>query len=266
MDLPVYISMTTISRRLGTLDNVIGSLLTQTHHADKIILNISEEPYLLDAGVRAEDLPDQTKAWVAAGKVELHSGPNLGSYRKILPTLERYQGLDYWVATADDDVFYPEGWLEGLVRSASEHQCVAAYRCRLMRRDGDRVAPYLTWPLVGSFSESSAYGVPADKPSLYLFPTGRGGVMYHSRHFRDLASLRELRELAPGQDDIALKFLTMIQNVPVILASIPGDKDVSAEFLGVDDGPMLWVVNASGANDLAIMAILGWCRLKGVAV
>ena len=182
---PVFISLTTIRARLPVLDQVLETLLRQSLRADRIMLNISIDPYALDAGIRFEQLPVRTREWAVAGKIEIYFGRNIGPYRKIMPTLQRFSGIDYFVATADDDVLYPEDWLEGLVAAARSHGCVAAYRCRLMEHHGAALTRYNSWSFPVTEDDFRAHGLDRATPSLRLFPNGRDGVIYHSRHLKD---------------------------------------------------------------------------------
>ena len=50
--LPVYISLTTISKRIHTIYDTILSLFSQTYPIEEIHLYISREAYLLDDGIQ----------------------------------------------------------------------------------------------------------------------------------------------------------------------------------------------------------------------
>ncbi|WP_454916396.1 hypothetical protein [Xanthobacter sediminis] len=257
---PVYVSLTTISSRLDVLDVVVHSLMNQTRPADKIILNISLEPFMLDRGIRFEDLPPRTRAAAASGTLELYYCRNTGPYRKVLPVLDRFADTDYLIATADDDVAYPPEWLEVLVATALEYRCIAAYRCREMTVAHNRLGPYNDWPLVTG--RAHLRNIRGRSPSLSLFPTGRDGVIYSSDHFRDKKALAHLQAIAPAQDDLAFKFLTLLQGVPVALA--PREATSAAEqweFPEAGGGrkATLWDLNRHGENDAAAARIAAWC-------
>lgn len=257
----IYISFTSISSRIGDTDRVIHSLLAQSLRADKIIFNISREPFLEDLGISESDLSPFIRKAIADGRIELNYCTNFGPYRKILPTLERYSGSNFWVATADDDVIYPNSWLEGLIKSAAEHKSISAYRCRLLLVDNGRILPYNTWPLINSsFIEKFGGGGEFSKPSLMFFPTGRDGILYHSSHLSDLETLSALRRQAPFQDDIVLKFYTLMKNIPVSIAPSP-ERWEAEVFPGTgNSGPSLWNLNKDGENDKAIARVLDYCK------
>ena len=259
---PVFISLTTIADRLNTLDQVLERLIYQNLPADRIILNLSLEPYMLDFGIKFEQLPPQTRKWVVAGKVEIYYVRNTGPYRKIVPTLERFGKEDCLIANADDDVLYPPEWLEVLVDTAQTYQCVAAYRCRLMEGSGEKLKPYAAWPLLVFPSTLKQREIDDLHPLMRLFPTGRDGVIYHSKHFRDVQALHALQSLAPGQDDITLKFVMMLAGVPAIMAPRERTSAPLTEFRSsLAGGELLWPANSSGKNDVALASVVEWCRL-----
>lgn len=258
----IYVSLTTIAARVGCLDRVLGSLLRQTLEPDRIILNVSLSPYMADSGIQFESLPEQTRKWVLAGNVEMYYCENTGPYRKIIPVLKRFGFSNYYIATADDDVIYPPRWLEVLSNTATSTQSVSAFRCRVMSFAGDRLAPYNTWPLLLSSGNGAAQGVQDGKPSLLLFPTGRDGVIYHAGWFEDFAALLELQGLAPGQDDIAFKFATLMAGVGVMRAprehtGVP----IGSDFEGLSsNSSCLWSLNSVGKNDEVLGKVTDWCQ------
>jgi Glycosyl transferase family 2 len=212
---PVFASLTTISSRIGYLDEVIESLNAQTLRAEKIVLNVSRDSFALDEGISFEDLPTATRKLAVQGRVEVYFTRNTGPYRKLLPLLRRMQGEDCLIASADDDVIYPPRWLEGLRDAFVEHRCVVAYRCRAMRIKDGTFAPYNTWPVFFFGKEPDYTDVRDEARQLLICPTGRGGIMYHPSFFPALDLVERLRTLAPMQDDLAFRFATLVQGIPV---------------------------------------------------
>lgn len=249
----IIVSLTTISTRLHTLDRVMAGLMNQTRKAERVILNISLDPFMMDMGIRFEHLPEQTRRYALAGVIEIYFCRNTGPYRKIIPTLQRYGVGDYYIVTADDDVLYPPEWLEVLYATAVSNNCIASYRCRQILFSGTGFTPYRDWPLL-----KAQGSVPAQD----RLPTGRDGVMYHASYFQDRETLRQLVQLAPLQDDVALRFTTLSTGIPVAIAerqstSAPGGHEFP------DASPTnaaLWVMNYGGKNDEAIAACYGWIR------
>ncbi len=253
---PLLVSLAVISDRLPALDYVLVTLLEQTLRPDKVMLAISPEPYLLDKGVRPDDLPPLTRREIAAGRVELMVVPNTGPYRKLLPTLERLAGTPGWVATADDDVLYPPRWLEGLVRAAGPAAAIACYRARIAGATATGMTPYETWPLVHRDTAVDPAG------GLGVFPTGRGGVLYPTLAFPDAAVMETLSALAPAQDDLAFRVATLLGGVPAIPVSPAAAGSRHWEFPpAMGPSPNLYDgVNAGGANDKALARLVAAVR------
>ncbi|WP_181707484.1 glycosyltransferase family 2 protein [Chthonobacter rhizosphaerae] len=255
---PVLVSLAVISQRLPALEFVIASLLEQTLSPAKVMLAISPEPYLLDAGVRPDDLPAFVRREIESGRVELMVVPNIGSYRKLMPVLERAAGTPTWVATADDDVLYPPRWLEGLYRAAAPTGAIAAYRARVARVEDGRLTPYESWPLLHRDKVVDQTG------GLGIFPTGRGGVLYRTDAFPSLAIVEALRRLAPAQDDLAFRVATLLTRTPVVPVP-PSDAGAGHWEFPSAMGPTPGLydqLNASGANDEALATLAQAVRSK----
>lgn len=255
---PVFVSFTTISSRLGLLSRMIDSLLAQTLRADRIILNLSRGPFLLDQGVAFSDLPRDVRSRVAAGDVEVYFTPNSGPYRKLLPTLRRFRGESFFVATADDDWVYPTDWLAGLHDLAASRAGIAAHRVRVMAvRDG-RFLPYNAWPSVPPERAALDQLAPAAR-NLLLCPGGGYGAMYHSSMFPDLDLLEELRALAPEQDDLAIRFVTLLSRIPVRIVGRTVEQGAAATHIGTSNDSLFWLFNVKGGNDAALEQLVRYC-------
>ena len=255
--LPIIVSLAVMRSRIGSLDRVISSLLAQSVAPAKIVLNVSRQPYLLDQGLAFEDLPEFTRRLITSGKVELYFTENTGPYRKVVPTLRRFGHRPFLLATADDDVVYPKHWLAGLRDALSTRACVAAYRVRAMTAYEGRLFPYNQWPIVYA-DQLDQSAIRPEARELLLFPTGRGGVMYDSRFFPDLRLIDQLRAFAPAQDDLALRFATMVGRIPVTCVHWSKSGADHWEFPSADTaGPNLFEsINAKGGNDEALQRLI----------
>ena len=98
---PVYVSMTTISKRIKQVSRTISGLIQGKLVPTHIYLCISEEPFLLDKGITS--IPDNLLSLVAAKYLTIVYTQNIGPHRKLLPVLKRYWGQDVFIATVDDD-------------------------------------------------------------------------------------------------------------------------------------------------------------------
>ena len=112
----LIISLTTIHSRVHTIHKVINSLLSQDSSlAFEVRLYISEEPYLLDEGIKHIPSELQKLEENNGNKFRIIKTPNIGPYRKFLPLMKDYYDgvIDFsHFITVDDDTVYPQGWLQ----------------------------------------------------------------------------------------------------------------------------------------------------------
>lgn len=121
----------------------------------------------------------------------------------------------------DDDIVYPPTWLAGLLEASRRHpDCVVAYRCHAIRFDGDRLAPYRSWP---TFDLSP--------PSFAAFATSVSGQLLPASLVDAIRDAGEaFLELAPTADDIWLHRVAVangyrtaqVEAHPVHFPFIPG--------------------------------------------
>lgn len=113
-----------------------------------------------------EDLPKNIRRLHRMG-VEIEFVEDIRSYRKLLPALERFPNAI--VVTADDDILYPSGWLENLLRGHEQHtDAIVCYRGTQILLDQNGLAPYKQWP---EYTRR-------DEPSYLLFAQGGEGALY----------------------------------------------------------------------------------------
>lgn len=171
----LIVSLTSFPPRFEQLKLALGCLLDQTVRADRIILWIAEEDYCR--------LPNDVVSLGAAGGLEIRTCEDIGPYKKLIPALEAFP--EAFIATADDDNFYPRNWLRTLV-SAYDGSSVI---CCLGGRDG-RTVP--SW-----------FNLRRSEPSLDIQPFGCGGTLYPPHCFSNEVSDRSLFiKLCPTGDDI----------------------------------------------------------------
>jgi hypothetical protein len=250
---PVDVSLTTISTRLPTLAGTLRSLMDQDHDALRVHLWISEEPHLLDAGIRR--LPAEIAALEAGsgGRLCIERCPNWGPYRKLVPYLRRHWGASRLVVTADDDTIYPRDWLAGLLAAWETYGCCVAYRGHRMGVVRGEVAPYRSW-MRAPIEEN---------PSRLLLPTGKDGVLYDTAFFEEgVLDMETALRIAPTVDDLWFRWHLAARGVPVHLIST----DYATGSLAgaeTDAADSLYLrYNLQGGNDAAIAALEAHFRAR----
>ncbi len=198
----VVVSLTSVPWRFDKLHAVLASLLWQSVRPDKVVLWLSEFNQKGERIVDPNNLPANLRRMQRKG-VEIEFVDDVRSYRKLIPSLERFP--DAVIITVDDDTFYPGDWLEKLL-SAHKNlpEAVVCYRGTRMLVNQDGIEPYITWP---------EYTV-RDEPSYLLFAQGCEGILYPPGALHPEVHNREaFMELSPTADDVWFKAMALYNDV-----------------------------------------------------
>lgn len=214
----LIISLTSYPPRFDTLHLTLKSLLDQSIKPDRVILWIAEEDF--------DELPNSVLG-LQDGLFRIERCANLRSFKKIIPALLSYP--EAFIVTCDDDTFYPAGWLEGLVDSYNPHErSIVCYRAHRPRYSADgTAAPYRKW-------RHDAADRRTRSPSIDLYPTGNGGVLYPPHSLCSEATNMELVEqLTPLCDDMWLYFCR--QRAGWSAKRVPGRRGEFIAWTGTQD-------------------------------
>lgn len=225
----VVISLTSHGKRLRHVHLTIESLLRGTVVAP-IFLWLDKEDF-------AAPLPAPLQRLVARGLQVRCSDGKFGPHTKYWPMFRETSSR---VVTVDDDIIYPEWFLEKLLNTAAP-ATVTAYRAHEIALEGNALAPYRSWGPACSTHPSTTY-----------FATGVSGVLY-PRTFIDhvVAAGDEFMALCPRADDIwlhvsALRSGHKIRQVFAKPQNFPINPPAQRNSLVMD--------NLSGGNDAQIAA------------
>ncbi len=116
---PVYVSLTTMRRRIYGLSSTVGSIIEGSVLPDHIYIFVSKEPYLLDEGVTEEFLLSklsQSRSLIAEFPfISIVFTENIGPHRKLLPLLFDKWREDCVIITIDDHEWYAKDTLSSLI-------------------------------------------------------------------------------------------------------------------------------------------------------
>ena len=158
----LVVSLTSYPARFRNLDRTIKSLLDQTVRPDRVILWLDEQAVpLLPRSVR--DLEGEL--------FQVRGTRDIRSYTKIIPALAAFP--DAFIVVADDDIYYPDNWLKGLVDAYDPANPAIVYHRghRIAHRADGSLEPHRRWQREVRDEQSLL-------PSTDVMPTGVGGVMY----------------------------------------------------------------------------------------
>lgn len=202
--LELIISLTSYPERIPDIHYTLFSLLNQNEKADRVILWLAEEQF----PGKEKDLPDNVLNLQKFG-LEIRWCHDIRSYKKLIPALKEFPNAI--IVTADDDIWYPQDWLEKLYKAYLKYPyAVIGHRGHRIKIENGEVAPYSHW----------RKNILALWPRYDNFVTGCGGILYppHSL-YKDVCNVDLFQKLAPYADDIwfwAMAVLngTKIKNIP----------------------------------------------------
>lgn len=183
----LVVTLTSYPPRFPALALTLRSLLAQRTRPDELALWI--------AHADLARLPATVLALRRRG-LTIRACDDLRSYKKLLPALARDRRAFHVIA--DDDVFYPSGWLGTLVsgHDASAPAILAARANRMTMGPDDRPGRYTRW-------QHDVIDADARRTSVDLVPTGVGGVLYPPGSLpADAQDYAAIRRLAPHADDL----------------------------------------------------------------
>ena len=105
----VIVSLTSFPDRIPYIHKCLYSLMNQKYKPNMLILWLSEKQF----PNKDKDLPNSVLELKEKGLSIFWVKEDIGSYKKLIPTLKRYP--NDIIVTADDDLYYPSDWLENLV-------------------------------------------------------------------------------------------------------------------------------------------------------
>lgn len=197
----IIISLTSFPKRIKTVHLAINTLLRQTMKPDKIILWLSNEEFQNGEN----DLPNELIELKKLG-LEIMWCNNLGSYKKLVPTLKMFP--NDIIITADDDIYYDENLVSDLYASYLENKnCIIAKRvCKVSLKENILSAKKL------EEKENS-------KPDFKNLIMGGAGCLFppNSLH-KDVFDKEKILNLIPTHDDIYFWAMAVINNKKIKIA------------------------------------------------
>lgn len=196
----IVVSLTSFGHRVNDVYLTIESIFQQMQKASKIILWLAIDEF----PNKEKDLPRSLIKQMERGLSVRFCDEDLGPYKKFFYTLKEYSNS--LILTVDDDVLYPSDMIDQLYRAYQSMpnviHCQRAQRITLDTRGN--LIPYKKWKK----------GYMVDEPSLDVFPTGVGGVLYFPGCFaEEILDKETFMKMSPGADDVWLKAMSLKKGV-----------------------------------------------------
>lgn len=225
---PVIVSLTTFGPRIRKVHQVLKLMLTQTVRPDRIVVYVGKDQF------NESILPTKLKVFRELYGIEVQFVEDIGPHTKYFYAIKDNPAAI--VITVDDDVKYPADLIAELMSSFERHpRCVSAARGHRITFDNGVIKKYREWDY--KFS-----GL-IDTPSMRLFATGVGGVLYPPQVLpAETFNLPELKRLSLKNDDIWLKFMQAIHGTrvvftkPYVTKHIKGSQKVALNQSNVTGG------------------------------
>jgi hypothetical protein len=109
----IIVSLTSWPKRIFNVATVINSLLNQEIKPDLIELNLS----ILEFPKKEKNLPKDLNLLLKNNKnIEINwTQENTGVFKKIIPTIQKFYGMDYYLLSVDDDWIYSKRYIKTMI-------------------------------------------------------------------------------------------------------------------------------------------------------
>lgn len=198
----IIISLTSFPPRMDRVWMVLESLLRQTVKANRIILWLASSQF--DS---LEDIDSKVLQMRERG-LEIRFCDDLKGHKKYYYSM--LESPNDVIVTVDDDIFYPENMLEGLLEKHKQYpDCVVCYRAHKITFDNKgNVNSYLKW-LHGSIGILG--------PDHLLLATNGGGSLYPPNCLNsEVFNKTVIQELCLNADDIWLKCMAYLNDTKIV--------------------------------------------------
>ncbi len=196
----IIVSLTSYPERMYDIKYTLYSLLNQSLKPDRLILWLAKEQYPNLEG----DIAPSILAMKSNG-LEIMWCEDIKSYKKLVPSLKLFS--EDIIVTADDDIYYPEDWLEKLYNSYLKNpKVIHAHRAHIVKVEDGAIAPYNDW-------EQKTY---VELPTYYAFPTSGGGVLYPPHSLCEKVLDKDIfLKIAPKADDVWFWAMALLNSTKV---------------------------------------------------
>lgn len=189
----IIVSLTTYPARISTVWITIASLLQQTMKPYKVILWLAEEQF------PGHNVPDRLRALERRG-LEIRFCEDLKPHKKYYYAVQEHP--DYYIITADDDIFYPENHIEQLFKGHEKYPAdvVCHWSHRIMVDEQGDFGPYNDWPDHGG-----------EVPAYHVLAVGCNGILYPPGSLpEETFDKKMIMEHALYTDDLWLKCMEIL--------------------------------------------------------
>lgn len=114
-NMKLIITMTSWKARINNVTKVLDSIAANTLQPDIVELNLSSEEFPNNE----KDLPEELVNYKKINLKIYWTKINTKAFKKLIPSIIRHQEEDCMIVTIDDDVIYPDYFLQDFVLAAN---------------------------------------------------------------------------------------------------------------------------------------------------
>lgn len=195
----IIVSLTTYPARIGGVWLTAASLLQQTMKPCKVILWLAKEQF------PQRKIPGNLEKLKKRG-LEIRFCEDLKPHKKYYYAMREYP--DYYIVTADDDIFYPENHIEGLWKGHEKYPdtIIAHWSHQILMNDQGGFQPYNDW----LDNEESA-------PQFATLAVGCNGVLYPPGCLpSDAFQRQKIEKYVLYTDDLWLKCMEILKGYKAV--------------------------------------------------
>ena len=203
----IYVSLTSYPVRIKDTYYTICSILAQTKIVNKIILVLTQEEF----PDGEKNIPSEILVLKEKGLEILWVDNNLKPHNKYFYTMQKYPQAA--IITIDDDILYATDTIKKLVDSYKKFpKAISALCTNKLITEYTKVHPY---------SQSiPCYDTYIHSPRFDLTAEGFAGVLYPPSILpKETFNIEVIQKCAPLADDIWLKYMELLGNIPVVCAA-----------------------------------------------
>lgn len=203
IDRKLIVSLTSFPARINDVWIVVKTMMLQTYTPDKIILWLSEDQFPDGKGI-----PESLKSLEGVLFEIRLVKHDIRSHKKYYYVFQEYP--NDLIVTLDDDIFYPQNLLEGIVNCHKENPdaVVCNYGLYVGYNVDGSIKSYNSWNRTKSLN-----------PKDFFFGSGGGTLFQPSKLYKDVTNIEIARLLAPTADDVWLNAMVRLANLPLIVQS-----------------------------------------------
>ena len=246
-DIKLIVSLTSFPERLYDIHFCIYSILNQTLKPDEIVLWLATNQFPNGE----HDIPQDVLNLKRFG-LQIKWCDDIKAYKKLIPALKEYP--DDLIVTADDDLYYPEDWLESLYEEHKQNpnNIICQRSRKISFNNSYSLKSYDEW----KFNDGEV------KESFFNFSTNGAGSLFppHSL-YSDVSNKNLFEKLCPNADDVWIWAMAILNRTKIkcVKNNMVQLTYVNlARELNIINEKTLYSSNFEGGNDLQLKNIIDY--------